>query len=76
MKVTHEDILAAVENAGLSVDLSSIKGDDSLEEAGLDSLDSMTFFLGIEEKFSVKIPDEDISALDTIDDIITYIGRS
>lgn len=75
MLVTHEDILSAAESAGLSVDLSGVDGDDSLKDAGIDSLDIMTFFLGIEEKFNVKIPDEDIDALDSIDNIIAYLEQ-
>lgn len=75
MQVTREDILSAAESAGISVDLSGVKGSDLLKEAGIDSLDIMTFFLGIEERFNVKIPNEDIDALDTIDNIIAYLGR-
>ena len=75
MLVTREDILSAAESAGISVDLSEVEGGDSLKDAGIDSLDIMTFFLGIEEKFNIKIPDEDIDALDTIDNIIAYLGH-
>lgn len=75
MVVTRKDIISAAESAGLSVDISSVKGSDSLIDTGLDSLETMTFFLGIEEKFNVKFPDEDIDALDTIDSIITYMER-
>ena len=75
MIVKFNDIISAVENAGLSVDVTDIKGSDSLSDAGVDSLEIMSFFLAIEEKFNVKFPDEDIDALDTIDDIISYMGR-
>lgn len=75
MVVTREDILSAVESAGISVDISGIKGSDSLSETGIDSLEMMTIFLGVEEKFNVKIPDEDIDSLDTIDNIIAYMER-
>lgn len=75
MIVTREDILSAAESVGISVDISGIKGSDSLSETGIDSLDMMTIFLGIEEKFNVKIPDEDIDAMDTIDKIIVYLEQ-
>jgi acyl carrier protein len=73
MQVTRKDIVSIAESSGLSVDLSNIQGSDSLREAGIDSLDIMTFYLGIEEKFNIKIPDDEIEALDTIDNIVAYI---
>ncbi|HFB66070.1 MAG TPA: acyl carrier protein [Aeromonadales bacterium] len=73
MIVTLEDILSAVEDGAVSVDISEIKGDDSLADAGIDSLEIMSFFLSIEEKFNVKFPDEDVDDLNTINDIIAYM---
>jgi acyl carrier protein len=75
MVVTRNDIISAIESAGASVDISKINGSDSLRDAGLDSLDMMNFFMGIEEKYDVKISDEDLAALDTIDNIIAYMAR-
>lgn len=75
MKVTPEEILSVVERAGVSVDVSKLKGETSLSKAGIDSLEMMNVFLAIEEKFDIKIPDEDIDALDTIDDIIDYLRQ-
>ena len=75
MVVKFNDIISAVENAGISVDVTDINGSDSLSEAGVDSLEMMSFFLAIEEKFNVKFPDEDIDSLDTIDGIISYMAR-
>ena len=75
MVVKFNDIISAVENAGISVDVTDINGSDSLSEAGVDSLEMMSFFLAIEEKFNVKFPDEDIDSLDTIDGIISYMER-
>lgn len=75
MIVTHEEIISAVQGGGVLVDISGIKGGDSLTDAGIDSLEIMGFFLAIEEKFNVKFPDEDIDSLDTIDDIVVYMKR-
>jgi acyl carrier protein len=75
MVITREDIISAFEGEGASVDVSGLKGSDSLRDAGLDSLDMMNFFLGIEQKFGVKISDEDLTALDTVDSIIVYMER-
>ena len=75
MIVTLEDIISAIEDGAVSVDISEIKGDDSLTDAGIDSLEIMSFFLSIEEKFNVKFPDEDVDDLNTINDIIAYMER-
>jgi acyl carrier protein len=74
MNVTQQDIIAILESAGLSADISIIKGDTHLaKEAGIDSLEMMSVFLGIEEKYGIHIPDQDLDQLDTVDNIIHYL---
>jgi acyl carrier protein len=75
MNATREEILAIIENEGVSVDLAALKENALLTEAGIDSLEMMNVFLAIEEKFGVKIPDEDLDALSTIDGIVAYLQR-
>ena len=75
MNVTRDEMLSIIEGAGVSVDVGTIKCDASLSKAGIDSLEMMNVFLAIEEKAGIKIPDEDINALDTVDDIIAYLQR-
>lgn len=75
MNITYEDIISAVESAGLSTDIKGIKGEDSLADFGIDSLERMSFFLAIEEKYDVNFPDDDIDLLNTIKDITIYMER-
>jgi acyl carrier protein len=75
MNVTREEMLGVIEGAGVSADVATIKYDASLSKAGIDSLEMMNVFLAIEEKFGIKIPDEDIDALDSVDSIIDYLQR-
>lgn len=75
MNATREEILAIIENEGVSVDLAALKENALLTEAGIDSLEMMNVFLAIEEKFGIKIPDEDLDALSTIDGIVAYLQR-
>lgn len=75
MHVTFKEIISAVENGGVLVDISTIKEKQTLSSAGIDSLEIMGFFLAIEEKFKVKFPDEDIDSLQSINDIIHYMER-
>lgn len=75
MKVTKEEILAIVENIGVSLDVSTIKVDVPFKQAGIDSLEMMNVFLGVEEKFGIQISDEDILDLNTIDNIVSYLQK-
>lgn len=73
MKVDLAEVASLVKGAGVSADISGIKGDTRLRDAGVDSLDMMNALLAIEERFSIKIPDDDISTLDTLDNIVRYL---
>jgi acyl carrier protein len=73
MKVLTDDIIAVIREVGVSADVSRIRADTRLSEAGIDSLDMMNVLLGIEQKFGVKIPDERINALRTVDDIASCL---
>lgn len=50
-----------------------LQGDDSLDEAGLDSLDMVNFLLSIEENFNVKIEDEELADLNTLNDFAARV---
>lgn len=74
MKVTRDELLAVMESAGVSVDVSAIKSDTLLNKT-IDSLEMMNVFLAVEEKYGIKISDEDTEALATIGDIIAYLQQ-
>lgn len=42
----------------------------------LDSLDIMDLLLVLEEEFDMQIPDEELAKIQTVKDIVDYIGRS
>lgn len=42
----------------------------------LDSLDIMDLLLVLEEEFDMEIPDEELAKIQTVKDIVDYIGRS
>ncbi len=52
----------------------AIKLDSHLvEDLGADSLDVVELIMTFEEEFGVSLPDEDVSKLKTVGDIIEYI---
>lgn len=44
-----------------------------MEDLGADSLDVVELLMAIEESFGVTVPDEDIPALKTVQDIADYV---
>lgn len=54
----------------------SIKGETSLQgDLELDSLDIMDLLLVLEEEFDRQIPDEELSNIQTVNDIVSYIEK-
>ena len=52
----------------------AIKMDSHLvEDLGADSLDVVELIMTFEEEFGVSLPDEDVSKLKTVGDIVEYI---
>lgn len=56
------------------VEEDSIEEEDRLrEDIGMDSLDKVAFFMDLESKFDIKIPEEDYENIFTIKETITYL---
>ena len=74
MKATIENIKEVIEQAEVLGDVSELKNDIKLSEQGIDSLDIVNVYLLLEEKFGIKIPDEDLDKVTTIDEIVEYVN--
>jgi acyl carrier protein len=75
MKATVENVKEVIAEAEVLGDASGMKSDVALSEQGIDSLDVVNIYLLLEEKFDVKIPDEDLDKVQTIDAIVEYINN-
>lgn len=75
MKATIENVKEVIAEAEVLGNVSEMKNDVALAEQGIDSLDVVNVYLLLEEKFDVKIPDEDLSQVTTIDAIVEYINN-
>jgi acyl carrier protein len=77
MALSEQEILAGLaeivnEETGLAAD--AVQLDKSFtDDLDIDSLSMMTIVVNAEEKFSVRIPDEDVKNLSTVGDAVTYI---
>ena len=74
MIISREIKLIIVEELGVNskkvVPEASFAGD-----LGADSLDIVELIIALEEKFNIKISDEDAEKMETVDDVIKYIEK-
>jgi acyl carrier protein len=75
MKATIENVRDVIKEADVLGDVNEMKNDMPLSDQGIDSLDVVNVYLLLEEKFDIKIPDEDLDKVTTIDDIVSYINK-
>ena len=77
MALSEQEILGGLaeivnEETGLAVD--AVQTDKSCtDDLDIDSLSMMTIVVNAEEKFGVRIPDDDVKNLRTVGDAVSYI---
>ena len=77
MALTNDDVLAGL--AELITDETGISADEvALEKSftddlDIDSISMMTIVVNAEEKFGVKIPDDEVKNLKLVGDAVTFI---
>lgn len=76
MNATIENVKEIIVEADVLGDVATLKNDVPLREQGIDSLDVVNIYLLLEEKFDVKIPDEDLNQVLSINDIVHYINKA
>jgi len=74
---TQEEILkglAEIVNEVAGIDVEDVQSDKSFtEDLDVDSLTMVEVVVAAEEKFGVKIPDEEVKNLSTVGDAVSYI---
>jgi acyl carrier protein len=77
MALTQQEVLAGLaelvnDETGISAD--AVQMDKSFtDDLDIDSISMMTIVVNAEDKFSVKIPDEEVKNLITVADAVNYI---
>jgi acyl carrier protein len=78
--MTDEQIvseLAVILNEVAGVDQSKVSADKSfLDDLEVDSLSMVEVVMAAEDKFGVKIPDEEVKNLRTIGDAVSFIKKA
>lgn len=78
MPITDAEVIEAIRNhlEGRGVDASSISADaDLMSDLGLDSLDAVELALGLEERFEIEIPEEDMEGVETVKGVIEIVQK-
>ncbi|MDO4791303.1 MAG: acyl carrier protein [Buchananella hordeovulneris] len=80
MAATENEILAGlaeIVNEETGVDVAEVTLEKSFsDDLDVDSLSMMTIVATAEERFEVRIPDEDATALSTVGDAVNYILKA
>lgn len=80
MAVTNEDALAGLaelinEETGIAGDTVTLEKSFT-DDLDIDSISMMTIVVNAEEKFDVKIPDDEVPNLVTVGDAVNYIVKA
>ncbi len=75
--VTAQDILSIIRENEIKVDLKALDHSELLSEQGFDSLDITSILFIIEDKFGIKISEEDLDQkkLSSINSMVSYINK-
>ncbi|HHU08721.1 MAG TPA: acyl carrier protein [Intrasporangiaceae bacterium] len=80
MAMTEQEILAGlaeIVNEETGLDAESVQLDKSFtDDLDIDSLSMMTIVVNAEDKFGVRIPDEEVKNLATVGDAVNYIAAN
>ena len=76
--VTAEDILSIIRTNEIKIDYRALDHSESLSEQGLDSLDITSILFAVEDRFGIRIPEEDLNndKLASIKNIVSYINSA
>ena len=69
--------LADIVNEETGLDQAEVQADKSFtDDLDIDSLSMMTIVVNAEEKFGVRIPDEEVKNLNTVRDAVDFIAKA
>jgi acyl carrier protein len=80
MAASEQEILeglAEIVNEETGIPAGDVQSDKSFtDDLDIDSLSMMTIVVNAEEKFGVRIPDDDVKGLSTVGDAVSYIQKA
>ncbi len=80
MAMSDQEILsglAEIVNEETGIPAGDVQADKGFtDDLDIDSLSMMTIVVNAEEKFGVRIPDDDVKGLRTVGDAVSYIQKA
>ena len=80
MAASEQEILAGlaeIVNEETGIDTGDVQPEKSFtDDLDIDSLSMMTIVVNAEEKFGVKIPDDEVKNLNTVNDAVSFIAKA
>jgi acyl carrier protein len=70
----EKDIMELIKSSVVNLDINQLNHDSRLSDHGMDSMDKMNLLLLIEQKYRIKISDEEAKKLDSVDSIAEFIS--
>jgi acyl carrier protein len=71
--MTLEDVIAAIAETGVKPDMENFDPEKTLEDNGIDSLDTYTILLALEEKTGVQLEEVDLEKVNSAKTLLAYI---
>jgi len=75
MTITLSQVKEKLAKIDWDVNVDDLQDNIPLTEQGLDSLDMINLLFCLEENFPVKIPDDDLPVLKTLQDFTGYLNN-
>ena len=74
MVITLNQLREKMKEIDWEVDIDALDEASPLRDQGLDSLDMVTLFFFLEERFAIKIPENETVSLCSLKDIVGYLN--
>lgn len=72
--VELSDVLETIESSGAIQDIATLDPAKTFKDNGIDSLDVMSMFLAIEERFKTKFTDEEVNQIKTVPELVDALN--
>ena len=72
-KQNTQDKVARIIAEKLSIDVSTIKLESTLQNLGADSLDLVEIIMKLEEQFDIEVDDAKAESLKNVNDVVEYV---
>ncbi|MBI4615712.1 MAG: acyl carrier protein [Planctomycetes bacterium] len=74
-KKQRRDVIAGLVVDKFRIDRSKVRPTSRLIDFGIDSVQALELIVELERVFDVSIPDQDLTELETLEDIARYVER-